>query len=81
MISTIVSIGDSKVTKNPQTTTEHDGVKQRQQGKEDDEEASETQPAKQVAKRVAASTNSTTPILRYIPKSHRKDGESQWCCT
>jgi len=46
MISTIASTGDSKVTKNRQTTTEHDGVKQRQQGKEDNEEASETQPTK-----------------------------------
>ena len=34
------------------------------------------QPAKQVAKQVAASTNSMTPILRYVPKSHPREGES-----
>ena len=75
MISTIASTGDSKVTKNPQITIEHNGVKQRQQGKKHDEEASETQPAKQVAERMAASANSMTPILRYVPKSRRREGE------
>jgi len=76
MISTIASIGESKVTKGAQATTGCDDTKQQQRNREDNKEVSETQPAKQVAGQVAASSNSMTPILRYVPKFHRRKRES-----
>ena len=53
----------------------HDGMKQ-QQDKRDDKQVREIQSVKQVARQMVASTNSMTPVLRYVSKSRRKEGES-----
>jgi len=77
MISIICSIGkgEPKATRNSQMAIGHDGIKQ-QQGERDDKQVREIQSIKQVARQMAASTNSMIPVLRYILKSRRKKGES-----
>ena len=77
MISKISSRrkGSLKVVKDTQAAIGHDATKQQQPYKKDDKQAEEVQSIKQAGKQVATSTHSGPPILRYVPKSRRKEGE------
>ena len=74
MPSTISSTGKG-VAKNASRTTKDDAPKQ-QPEKEASEHGSATPRVNQVTKQDAASTGPIPPILRYIPRSRRKEGES-----
>jgi len=77
-ISTISSTGkgSSKVVKDTLAIMGHDGTKQQQPSSKDDKQVQEVQSIKQVGEQVATSTYSRPPILRYVPKSRHKEGES-----
>jgi len=77
MILIISSIGkgEPKVTRNAQVAMVHDGIKQ-QERERGDEQLREIQSVKQVARQMAALTNSMTPVLRYVPKFRHKERES-----
>ena len=78
MIPTISSTGkgDSKVVKDTPAAIRHKAVKPQHPYRKDDKQVEEVQCIKQAGKQVATSTHSATPILRYVPKSRRKEGES-----
>jgi len=68
--------GSSKVINDTSAAIGHDATKQQQPYKNDDKQVDEVQSIKQAGKQVATSTHSGPPILRYVPKSHRKEAES-----
>jgi len=68
--------GDSKVIKDTPTTMGYNDAKQYQRYMKDNKQVEEVQSTKQAGKQVAISTYSKASILRYVPKSRRKEGES-----
>ena len=78
MISTVSSTGkgDPKAVKETPVAVGHNAAKPQQPCRKDDAQAEKVQSIKQAGKQVAISTHSAAPILRYVPKSHRKEGES-----
>jgi len=80
MPSTISSIGKGGAKNAPQAR-KHDASKQ-QPEKEASKQRNTTSLIGQVAKPATASTGAMPPILRYIPKSRRKEDESPFSeCT
>jgi len=78
MISTISSTGkgDPKVVKDTPVAIGHNAAKPQQPYRKGDEQAEKVQSIKQDGKQVATLAHSAAPILRYVPKSRRKVGES-----
>jgi len=68
--------GDPKDAGNSQIVSRHDGMKQQQCCREDSEQEIVVQLAERVARLVAVSTSHMPLILRYVPKTSRKEGES-----
>ena len=54
----------------------HNAAKPQQPYWKDDEQVEKVQSIKQDGKQVATSAYSAAPVLRYVPKSRRKEGES-----
>jgi len=78
MISTISFTGkqDPKVVKDTSVAIGHNAAKSQQPYRKDDEQVEKIQSIKQDGKQVVTSAHSAAPVLRYVPKSRRKEGES-----